>query len=146
MTRIYNRTSEKSNRRELCRQMPRAEVVLWSRLRRRQILGYKFRRQYSVGPYVLDFYCSEIKLAIEIDGDSHFGDGAEVRDAKRQLYIKSMGIEFLRFNNIYVFKNLDEVVDMIAETIINMKNNNPPQSPLVKGGRRRVTEQKSTKP
>ncbi len=55
--------------------MPEAEVILWSKLQSRQVDGLKFRRQYSVGRFVVDFYCSELKLAIEVDGDSHFQGG-----------------------------------------------------------------------
>ena len=54
------------------KEMPSAEIILWSRLRRGQLLEHRFRRQYSVGPYFIDFYCVQAKLAIELDGDSHF--------------------------------------------------------------------------
>jgi len=121
MTRIFNRSENKNRRRELRREMPRAEVILWSKLRARQIEGYKLRRQYSVGPYVLDFYCPAVKLAIELDGDSHFGEDAENKDARRQGYIESFGIRFLRFTNIDVFNNLEAVLDKIAETIEQME-------------------------
>jgi very-short-patch-repair endonuclease len=99
MTRVYNRTAEKEYRRALRAEMPRAEVLLWSKLRGRQLSELKFRRQCSVGPYVVDFYCPQMKLAVEIDGDSHFGDGAEQRDARRQTYIESFGIRFVRCTN-----------------------------------------------
>ena len=64
--------------------MPKAEVILWEKLSRKQMHGYKFRRQYGVDQYILDFYCPRLKLAIEIDGDSHFVTGAEDYDKERQ--------------------------------------------------------------
>ena len=117
MTEVFNRRSEKELRQRLRRDMPRAEILLWSKLRGRQLSGCKFRRQYSVGPYMIDFYCPEFKLAAELDGDSHFGDGAERRDADRQAYVESFGITFLRFTNEDIFRNLDEVLQAIAARI-----------------------------
>jgi very-short-patch-repair endonuclease len=68
MTNIFNRTDEKDKRRKLRNNMTNAEKLLWERIRRRQIRNKRFLRQFSVGKYVIDFYCPEIKLAIEVDG------------------------------------------------------------------------------
>jgi very-short-patch-repair endonuclease len=134
VTHVYTRNSEKALRRSLRGEIPSAESVLWSKLRRRQLLGYKFRRQYSVGPYVVDFYCAEARLAIEVDGDSHFQLGAQTRDQDRERLIKSFGIDFLRFRSIEVFEQLTEVLEAIARRV--MEGRKPPCSPpLSKGGR-----------
>ena len=82
MTEYFNRPDQKARRSHLRGNMPSAEARLWSKLRGKQILGCKFRRQYSVGPYCLDFYCVEQKLAIELDGDFHFKPGANERDER----------------------------------------------------------------
>ena len=124
MTEVFNRRSEKELRQRLRRDMPRAEILLWSKLRGRQLSGCKFRRQYSVGPYVLDFYCPEFKLAVELDGDSHFGDGAERRAVARQAYLESFGIQFMRFTNADVFRNLEEVLETIATGIASRTDAN----------------------
>ena len=123
--------------------MPRAEVLLWSRLRSRQLLGCKFRRQYSVRPYVLDFYSAEIKLSIELDGESHFTPGAKERDDRRNNYIESFGIRIVRFLNSDVCENMDGVLERLAH-IVNCRRNElgrlepaarlPPRPPLRKGG------------
>ena len=114
--------------------MPSAESVLWSKLRRRQLLGYKFRRRYSVGAYVVDFYCAEARLAIEVDGDSHFQASAQPRDREREAFIRSFGIDFLRFRNVEVFEQLSAVLDAIARKVL--EHPKPPCSPpLSKGGR-----------
>ena len=86
--------------------MTEAETLVWSKLRAKQMCGYKFRRQYSVGVYILDFYCPSLKLAIEIDGDTHFQAGARKYDLARQEFIERFGIRFLRFTNPQVCENL----------------------------------------
>ena len=77
MTKLYNRTCEKNKRKILRSNMPKAELILWSRLKNKRLNEYKFRRQYSVAQFVIDFYCPKLKLAIEVDGDSHFSEGSE---------------------------------------------------------------------
>jgi very-short-patch-repair endonuclease len=117
MTEFFNRSDEKDRRRRLRNNMPPSEVLLWSKLRGKQLLGRRFRRQYSVGPYCLDFYCPEISLAIELDGDSHFTDDAKRYDQERQEWIESFGMRFLRFTNTDVYENLDGVLHVIAKAI-----------------------------
>jgi very-short-patch-repair endonuclease len=101
--------------------MPKSEVILWSKLKNRQMHGERFLRQYGVDQYVLDFYCPRLKLAIEIDGDSHFMPGAEEQDKARQEYIESFGIQFLRFTNEDVYKNIDGVCQTLYNRIEGIK-------------------------
>ena len=121
MTQLYNKVSEKAKRQQLRSDMPLAERLLWSKLRKRQIEGCKFRRQYSIDHFVVDFYSSELKLAIELDGDSHFQQGAAKRDLERQKFIEDHKITFLRFTNKEVYRNLDGVCYKIRETVLNLK-------------------------
>lgn len=122
MTKIYNKSSQKLNRQNLRRQIPQAEIILWSRLRRRQIAGIKFRRQYSVNRFVLDFYCPQLKLAIEVDGPTHQGTDAQNYDQLRQLSIEGLDIQFLRFTNREVYQNIDGVLDTIYQKILALQN------------------------
>lgn len=117
MTKLFNQEGVKSIRQHLRHHMPKAELVLWAHLRGHQLAGYKFRRQYSVGPYVVDFYCPSVKLAIEVDGDSRFATGAVTADRKRQHYIAGKGIRFLRFTNQQVMRNLDSVLKIIESSL-----------------------------
>lgn len=134
MTRFYNRSSEKPKRRDLRKKMSRAEVLLWSRLRDRQLAELKFRRQYSVDPYILDFYCAEAKLAVEVDGDTHFGNGAAARDAQRQRYIESFGIRFVRCTNDDVLDRMDGVLEEIERVASeHATRRDPPNPPLSRG-------------
>ena len=102
--------------------MTQAETLVWSKLRAKQMCGYKFRRQYSVGVYVLDFYCPTLKLAIEIDGDTHFQAGAKISDLSRQDFIEKFGIRFLRFTNQQVSKNLEGVLARIKKSVEQMES------------------------
>jgi very-short-patch-repair endonuclease len=117
MTEFFNRADETPKRRELRNNMPRAEVILWSRLKGRQLLGCKFRRQFGVGAFVIDFYSPEIKLGIELDGDTHFDEGRREYDQRRQAFIESFGIKVIRFLNGEIYENLDGVVEAIAREI-----------------------------
>ena len=107
MTKLFNKNSELGKRRSLRSNAPPAERIVWSKLRKNQVLGFKFRRQYSVGPYVIDFYCLTLNLAVEIDGDSHFQ--RDSNDKPRQDYIENFGVRFLRFTNEEIYNNLEGV-------------------------------------
>jgi very-short-patch-repair endonuclease len=115
MTYLFNRHEEREKRRDLRNNATRAETMLWNRLRGKQINNLKFRRQASVGPYVLDFYCPELKLALELDGPSHDSEEAQAYDRERQRYIEALGIRFLRFTNAEIYINLEGVLSAIAE-------------------------------
>jgi very-short-patch-repair endonuclease len=117
MAHIYNKKKFQERRRALRNNMPKSEVVLWSKIKNRQIHGERFLRQYGVDQYVLDFYCPRLKLAIEVDGDSHFMPGAEEQDKARQEYIEALGIHFLRFINVDILENIDGVCQRIFDEI-----------------------------
>ena len=113
-------------RKALRANMPSAEIILRSRLKGRQLGGYKFRRQYSIDAFVLDFYSPELKLAIEVDGDSHYTSDAHFADRERQLYIEAFGIQFLRFTNTELYENLDGVLSKILNGIQQITSPAPP--------------------
>ncbi len=89
-----------------------AEKRLWKSLRRKQ-LGFRFRRQFAVGPYVLDFYCPTAKVCVEVDGDLHAG--REERDAHRDEYLARLGICTLRFWTNELYDNLPGVLERIYQ-------------------------------
>ncbi|NTW76127.1 MAG: endonuclease domain-containing protein, partial [Candidatus Moranbacteria bacterium] len=94
MKRIFDSIDAKKKRIALRKSSTPQEIILWSRLRR-IALGFKFRRQHSISPYVVDFYCPEKKLVIELDGWQH-GKKCEY-DAERTVYLESLGLSVLRF-------------------------------------------------
>jgi very-short-patch-repair endonuclease len=112
--------------------MTKAEFILWQKLKGKQLEGIKFRSQYGVDRFVVDFYCTELKKAIEVDGESHFQDGVQEYDLERQDFIESVGIRFLRFTNDEVHENLEGVLERIVWKIGELRNY--PPAPLIKGG------------
>ncbi|MCD6413398.1 MAG: endonuclease domain-containing protein, partial [Elusimicrobia bacterium] len=106
-----------SRQRELRKNMPTPEVVLWQKIRRKQ-LGIKFRRQFAIGKYILDFYAPGVRLAVEIDGESHFATaGSRDKDKKRDEFLAKRGIKVLRFLNTEVMRNLNGVLQKILEEV-----------------------------
>jgi very-short-patch-repair endonuclease len=99
--------------RKLRQNMTLGEVLLWQRLKRKQMRGYDFDRQRPIDRYIVDFYCKDLKLAIEIDGSSHDGEEAKVNDEIRQERLESLGVRFLRFTDADVKRNMEMVVDSI---------------------------------
>ena len=92
-----------------------AEVTLWQYLQNRKLAGRKFRRQHSIGNFIIDFYCPDEKLAIELDGEDHFWEDGMKHDAKKTAFLNSMGIRVLRFENIWVFKDVEYVLGEIRK-------------------------------
>ena len=103
---------------QLRKNMTPAEIILWEIIRDKKISGYKFRNQHPVDRYILDFYCHEKKLAIEIDGKIH--DQGKDYDNYRDEYLKSAGIEVLRFSNDEIINNTDKIIEIIR-TRLNVK-------------------------
>ena len=92
-----------------------AEQKLWSHLRKGQLYGFQFRRQYSVGPFFVDFICLEASLIIELDGAQHADQKAE--DQNRSEFLRASGYHVLRFWNSEVLADVDSVVERIAELL-----------------------------
>jgi very-short-patch-repair endonuclease len=90
--------------------------LLWSRLRDRQLGGFKFRRQAPVGGRIVDFLCPEKRLAIELDGSGHGYSAGERRDRKRAIQLEKHGLRIIRFWNPQVLRDLEWVLDQIARS------------------------------
>ena len=112
MTNYFNCGVAKDKRRALRQTETPTETLPWKRLRNRRA-GLKFRRQYSVGVYILDFYCPSCRLAIELDGESHVSKEAQEYDAERTEFLSMLDIRVLRFTNSTVYQQIDAVVDTI---------------------------------
>jgi very-short-patch-repair endonuclease len=112
---IHNRKYLKYRRKELRSNLTPAEAKLWESIQNSQLDGHKFRRQHSIGNYILDFYCPSIKLAIELDGQVHQHYAAEHADMERDQTLQSLGIIVLRFENKDVFENLEAVLQELRK-------------------------------
>ena len=110
---LHNRNYLKRYRKNLRNEGTKAEAFLWIRIKNRQMGGYRFRRQHSVGNYILDFYCHQKRLAIELDGYHHYTIAGQIQDAERDTWLAENGIKVLRFENKRVFEELDQVLEEI---------------------------------
>ncbi len=127
MTKVFNLTKFLERRRELRKNLTETETILWSRLKNNG-LGVKFRRQYGVGQYVLDFYCPKLKLAIEIDGGIHNEEEQKSYDIARQKHIETAKIKFIRFSDMDVKNNLTIVLNELERIISILKSKESPKN------------------
>jgi len=97
-------------RTELRNELTPAEARLWAIVKNSQLDGRKFRRQHSVGRYILDFYCPSERLGIELDGKPHFNALSDIYDQERTWFLERLGIKIIRFENKVVFENEDWVI------------------------------------
>ncbi len=104
-----------------------SEVLLWQQIKNRQIRGYKFLRQKPINEYVVDFFCHDLMLAIEVDGETH--NYKQYSDRERQNRLELLGIKVLRFLDIDIKKNLDGVLKMIHKCIEKLEKEHPPNPP-----------------
>ena len=115
--RYTNKSSTKNRRRQLRKDQTKAERELWSKIRRKQLSGYKFRRQYNIGYYIVDFYCHELKLIIELDGYIHGEEENIEKDKKRENYLKDKGYNIIRYRNEQIKYEMDAVLQDIINHI-----------------------------
>ena len=113
----HNAPSLKTRRQELRSTMTPAEIKLWQAIKHRQLNGLKFRRQHSIGRYIVDFYCPSAKLVVELDGAAHDSESAWRYDEQRTALISSLGLTILRFENRVIMENLDGVLSLITEHV-----------------------------
>ena len=104
--------------------MTEGEKKLWWLLRRKQLSGFRFRRQVTIGPYIADFFCPKAKLIIEVDGAPHTDEARMYRDLARSQWLEAHGCRVIRFWNIDVFKQPLEVTEAIYEALTD-----PPSGP-----------------
>jgi len=118
MVYIYNNQNLKLKRRALRGDMSKPEQIVWYHLKGGNLKNHKFRRQYSVGDYILDFYCPKLRLAIEIDGDSHFvSTSAVVYDQERDEFLARHNINVMHVTNSDVMQNIDGVIEKILQCL-----------------------------
>ena len=107
---------EKARRRRI--KCTSSETLLWSKIRRKSF-GYEFHRQVPIDEYIVDFYCHELRLAIEVDGSSH--DSKYEYDLQRQRKLENLGVVFIRFQDVDVKKNLNDVLRALEIVILELE-------------------------
>ena len=126
-----NNYSQVNNRQELIEERKSlrtfgtsAEAMLWLHLKNKQLEGWRWRRQFSVGPYIIDFYCPKAKLGIELDGNSHYTlPGMEYDDFRTIQLNNVYGVKLIRFENDMVWKDVDSILFEIKRVLQEIKNN-----------------------
>ncbi len=131
---IYYNPNLKERARELRKRMTLSERMLWNRLKSRQVHDLQFMRQKPIDEFIVDFYCSKLKLKIEIDGITH--NDKQEYDLKRQNKLEKLGLNFLRFEDRYVVENINNVIrilnDMDNKPKIPKNKTYNPLTPFVK--------------
>jgi very-short-patch-repair endonuclease len=108
-----------TNAKELRKIQTEAEIKLWDEIRNRKLNGLKFRRQHPIGNYILDFYCHEKRLGIEIDGNIHLTEENIEYDKYRTYELKELGVTIIRFRNEEVIESLEKIKEVILKNILN---------------------------
>jgi imidazole glycerol-phosphate synthase subunit HisF len=122
MEKFYGATKEIFEKaRELRMNLTEAEEILWRALRNRSVLQIKFKRQHPINFFIVDFYCAEVKLIIEVDGEIHFDPEVAKYDLEREKFLNGIGLKVLRFSNNEVKNQLDYVLKSIKREIIGRK-------------------------
>ncbi|WP_303926069.1 endonuclease domain-containing protein [Draconibacterium sediminis] len=112
---LHNRRFFKPIRKHLRNHGTAAEATLWKILRQSQVGGYKFRRQHSIGKYIVDFFCFELMLAIELDGEVHADLNSIARDTERDEELNKLGITVLRYENRWVYEYPEVIIQDIID-------------------------------
>jgi very-short-patch-repair endonuclease len=124
----HNKSSLKQFRKSLRNHSTAAEATLWKILKNKNVCKLKFRRQHSVGNYILDFYCQELKLGIELDGEIHTNPGVVTYDDEREDLLRKLSIQVLRYENRWVYEYPEVIIKDISEFKEKKKPIPPPPS------------------
>ena len=131
----YNRDLKRFARQNR-KSMPKSAISLWKYvLSKRQLLGYSFKRERPIDRYIVDFFCSQLNLIIEVDGITHLEEGQARRDAQRDARLNSLGYKVLRIDALDVLSNINEVVEDL-ESWITENTNSSSVHPLCEGEER----------
>ncbi|MFD2203176.1 endonuclease domain-containing protein [Shivajiella indica] len=106
--------------RELRKKMTHSESLFWNEVSNKNFLGFKFRRQHPIGNFIVDFYCHELKLVIEIDGDIHESNDSKEYDEGRTYELEELGLQVLRFQNEEVEKEMEKVLFVLRSKVISL--------------------------
>jgi len=116
--RVFNKKSTKIKRLDLRKRCTKAENLLWAQLRRKQILGCKFYRQFGIGEYIADFYCPLKKIIVEVDGEYHNTIETSEYDVIRDNYLNEFDIKIIHVSNQDIYYKLDDVLQIIEAEIM----------------------------
>jgi very-short-patch-repair endonuclease len=116
---------------KLRQHMTYAEVKLWNELKNGKMMGYDFDRQRPIGNYIVDFYCKDLLLALEVDGITHHDEKVMMKDEKRQDELENLGVNFLRFNALQVVNDMKNILRTIESWILDYEEKNGIESNIL---------------
>ena len=111
--------------RQLRNNSTKSEIILWKHLKGKQIMGYDFHRQKPLDNYIVDFFCHELMLVIEIDGYTHFLEEVQKKDEKKEKRLNELGVNVLRVHDDLVFNDIENVLREIEAYIVEYENTHP---------------------
>lgn len=114
---LNNRTAYTDLRQTLRQRLSRAEIALWLQLKKRRCCGYKFRRQHGIGRYIVDFYCPQLQLAVEVDGSQHFELNALEYDNERDEWLRGFGVMVVRFTAYDCYHHIESIMLALCEVV-----------------------------
>ena len=127
---LYYNRNLKNTARTLRKNMTDTEIFLWSKIRRKQLKGFQFYRQKTIGNYIVDFYCPAAKLIIELDGSQHYEEEGLRKDKVRDQYLMGLGFQVKRYPSTEVFSNIDGIISEIYD---QLPDREIPPTPFNKG-------------
>jgi very-short-patch-repair endonuclease len=130
MNRLFYKKHLKPYARELRANLTDAEMILWSRIRCKQLLNVQFYRQKAIGAFIVDFFAPKALLIIELDGSQHFKQIQQKHDVIRDEYLKKLNLNILRFDNHQIMYSLEAVLEKIYKTILERMEGKSPLPPL----------------
>ena len=113
--RLHNKKELEVFRKKLRNNLTLEEAILWNQLKNKSLGGYKFRRQHSVGNYIVDFYCPKVKVRIELDGMHHFTEEGLESDKNRDQFLDQQGIQIIRIENSGIWDQLSVALELIKD-------------------------------
>ena len=128
---IYYNPKLKALAKDLRKNTTYSERLLWKYLKERQLLGFQFMRQKPIDNYIVDFYCSQLHLVIEIDGETH--NGKQKYDTQREMRLKKYGLEIIRLDGNYVINNITGSLELITKKIKECIKKTTPCPPFLRG-------------
>ncbi|MEK7188975.1 MAG: endonuclease domain-containing protein [Patescibacteria group bacterium] len=129
---LLNQKDTKHRRRELRKEMTKAELVVWSVVRNNQ-LGHRFRRQHGIGRFIVDFYCPILKLIVEVDGEIHGEGGQPLQDKEREAYLRKFNFRIKRYHNDHVLENPEFIRYDLKKYCDSLKSLKPSPNPSLEG-------------
>ncbi|OGH93816.1 MAG: hypothetical protein A2538_03005 [Candidatus Magasanikbacteria bacterium RIFOXYD2_FULL_41_14] len=124
MAKVFNKKEQIPIRKRLRNNITKSEMILWKYLKGSQMNGWKFRRQQGIGNYIVDFYCPDLKIVVEVDGLTHSEEVVFEKDEVRQEYLENLGLKVVRYNSQDIFYKINDVLEGLYNICLELSKAN----------------------